>query len=318
MRTAGSRSTWPTTTCSRCGATATTRSPRASPARRVASSRTSTTTRTVCGPRCVARRRLVRGGAERDGDGRGRGAAAGHHRRARAAGRRALQRHEVVVERVVRARVELAQRHRLPVLLLDRHRRPARQVHGRRAPRVLAGRVPPDPAVRRRALRRHQPAAVVPGRGDQAAVPQRARGATRRGAAGPRRDRDRPAAHRDRAARHHPPGGEAGRGPHAARGHGAADHRRRAVRPRLRRRARFAPRGAPRRGRAVHARLRRAPRRRRRRRGRRRGPTVRRAGPAVPPSPGPVRTWLPTRCRPRCSSARSTPSAGATDAPATR
>ena len=120
-------------------------------------------------------RRLVRGGAERDGDGRGRGATAGHHRRARAAGRRALQRHEVVVERVVRARAELAERHRLTVVLLDRHRRPARQAHGRRTARVLAGRVPPDPAVRRRALRRHQPAAVVPDRGDQAALPQRAR-----------------------------------------------------------------------------------------------------------------------------------------------
>ena len=176
MRTAGSRSTWPTTTCSRCGATATMRSPRASPARRVASSRSSTTMPDRLRATLRRRaRRFVRGGAERDGDGRGRGDAAGHHRRARPAGRRALQRHEVVVERVVRARVELAERHRLPVLLLDRHRRPARQVHGRRAARLLAGRVPPDPTVRRRAVRRHQPAAVVPGRGDQAAVPQRAR-----------------------------------------------------------------------------------------------------------------------------------------------
>ena len=141
-----------------------------------AAARSSTTTRIGCAPRSVARRDgSFAEVAERDGDGRGRGATAGHHRRARAAGRRALQRHEVVVERVVRARVELAERHRLPVLLLDRHGRPARQVHGRRAARVLAGRVPPDPAVRRRAVRRHQPAAVVPGRGDQAAVPQRAR-----------------------------------------------------------------------------------------------------------------------------------------------
>ena len=128
-------------------------------------------------PRDVAApiRRWFRRAPERAGDGRGGGEAAGDHRRARAPVGRALQRHEVVGERVVRARPELARGHRLAVLLHHRHRRPAGEEHGRRAARLLAGRPPPHRGLRRRPVRRHEPAPVVPGRGREAPLPERAR-----------------------------------------------------------------------------------------------------------------------------------------------
>ena len=182
---------------------------------------------------------------------------AGDHRRARAPVGRALQRHEVVGERVVRARPELARGHRLAVLLHHRHRRPAGEEHGRRAARLLAGRPPPHRGLRRRPVRGHEPAPVVPGRGREAPLPDALHVPPAVRATWAGRHRDRPAAHRDRPPRRHPPGGDAGRGSDAAGGHGAADPRRGPLRPRLRRREHATAARAPaRRGRALHPRVR--------------------------------------------------------------
>ena len=139
---------------------------------------------------------------------------------------------------------ELADGHRLAVLLHHGHRRPAGEEHGRRAARLLAGRPPPHRGLRRRPVRRHEPAPVVPGRGREAPLPERAHVPPAVRAAGARRHRDRPAAHRDRPPRGDAPGGEAGRGSDAAGGDGAADPRRGPLRPRLRRRERGAARAA--------------------------------------------------------------------------